>query len=64
MNIDRNARLTPLGREAMIRRIEEDGWPVARAAEAPSRPQLGAEAMSGPDAKKRMVFEATIILQK
>ena len=34
MNVHQNARLTPLGREAMIRRIEDEGWPVARAAEA------------------------------
>lgn len=34
MNVHQNARLTPLGREAMIRRIEDEGWPVGRAAEA------------------------------
>lgn len=34
MNIHHNARLTPLGRAAMISRIEVEGWSVARAAEA------------------------------
>ena len=34
MNIHHNARLTPLGRAAMISRIETEGWPVAKAAEA------------------------------
>ena len=34
MNIHHNARLTPLGRAAMISRIETDGWSVAKAAEA------------------------------
>lgn len=34
MNIHQNARLTPLGRAAMISRIEVEGWSVARAAEA------------------------------
>ncbi len=34
MNVHKNARLTPFGREVMIRRIEDDGWSVARAAEA------------------------------
>jgi transposase InsO family protein len=34
MNIHQNARLTPLGRAAMISRIEFEGWSVARAAEA------------------------------
>lgn len=34
MNIHHNARLTPLGRAAMISRIEIEGWSVARAAEA------------------------------
>jgi len=33
MNVHHNARLTPLGREVMIERIEH-GWPVARAAKA------------------------------
>jgi hypothetical protein len=34
MNIHQNARLTPLGRAAMISRIETEGWSVARTAEA------------------------------
>ncbi|MDE2486963.1 MAG: IS481 family transposase [Alphaproteobacteria bacterium] len=34
MNVHKNARLTPLGRAVMIRRIEEDGWSVKRAAAA------------------------------
>src|SRR5580693_7133929 len=34
MNVHKNARLTPLGREMMIRRIEDDGWSVAKAAHA------------------------------
>ena len=34
MNVHKNARLTPLGRAVMIRRIEEEGWPVAKAASA------------------------------
>ncbi len=34
MNIHQNARLTPLGRAAMISRIEVEGWSVARTAEA------------------------------
>ena len=34
MNVHKNARLTPAGRAVMIRRIEEEGWPVRRAAEA------------------------------
>ena len=34
MNIHHNARLTPLGRAAMISRIEVEGWSVAKAAEA------------------------------
>lgn len=34
MNVHKNARLTPLGRAVMISRIEDEGWPVARAAEA------------------------------
>jgi transposase InsO family protein len=34
MNIHKNARLTPVGRALMIRRIEQEGWPVSRAAEA------------------------------
>lgn len=32
MNVHKNARLTPRGRAVMIKRIEEEGWPVARAA--------------------------------
>jgi transposase InsO family protein len=34
MNVHKNARLTPFGREVMIRRIEDEGWSVARAAAA------------------------------
>ena len=34
MNVHKNARLTPSGRAVMIRRIEDEGWPVKRAAEA------------------------------
>ena len=34
MNVHKNARLTPLGRAVMISRIEDEGWPVARAATA------------------------------
>lgn len=34
MNVHKNARLTPLGRAVMISRIEDEGWPVRRAAEA------------------------------
>jgi transposase InsO family protein len=34
MNVHKNARLTPLGRAVMILRIEDEGWAVARAAEA------------------------------
>lgn len=34
MNVHKNARLTPLGRAVMISRIEDEGWPVKRAAEA------------------------------
>ncbi len=34
MNVHKNARLTPMGRALMISRIEQEGWPVARAAEA------------------------------
>lgn len=34
MNVHKNARLAPLGRAVMISRIEEEGWPVGRAAEA------------------------------
>jgi transposase InsO family protein len=34
MNVHKNARLTPLGRALMISRIEQEGWPVKRAAQA------------------------------
>ncbi|WP_369058233.1 IS481 family transposase [Caulobacter sp. 73W] len=34
MNVHKNARLTPVGRALMISRIEDDSWPVARAASA------------------------------
>jgi transposase InsO family protein len=34
MNVHKNARLTPLGRAVMISRIEDEGWSLARAAEA------------------------------
>jgi transposase InsO family protein len=34
MNVHKNARLTPAGRAVMISRIEGEGWPVRRAAEA------------------------------
>jgi transposase InsO family protein len=34
MNVHNNARLTPLGRAVMISRIEDEGWSVARAAQA------------------------------
>jgi transposase InsO family protein len=34
MNVHQNARLTPQGRLLMVRRIEEEGWTVAAAAEA------------------------------
>ena len=34
MNVHKNARLTPRGRAVMVSRIEAEGWPVKRAAEA------------------------------
>ena len=34
MNVHKNARLTPAGRAVMISRIEDEGWPVRRAAQA------------------------------
>jgi transposase InsO family protein len=34
MNVHNNARLTPAGRGLLVRRVEEQGWPVAAAAEA------------------------------
>ena len=34
MNVHKNARLTPTGRAVMISRIEDEGWPVRRAARA------------------------------
>jgi len=34
MNVHKNARLTPLGRAVMVSRIEDEGWPVKRAAHA------------------------------
>lgn len=34
MNVHKNARLTPAGRAVMIGRIENEGWPVRRAAQA------------------------------
>ena len=34
MNSHKNARMTPLGRAAMIHRILQEGWSVERAAEA------------------------------
>jgi len=34
MNCHANARLSPIGRQLLIQRIEIDGWPVLRAAEA------------------------------
>jgi transposase InsO family protein len=34
MNVHKNARLTPLGRAVMMSRIEDEGWPVTKAAEA------------------------------
>lgn len=34
MNVHKNARLTPSGRAVMVSRIEDEGWPVRRAAEA------------------------------
>jgi len=34
MNVHKNARLTPLGRALMVSRIEKEGWPVKRAADA------------------------------
>jgi transposase InsO family protein len=34
VNVHKNARLTPLGRAVMVSRIEDDGWPVKRAAAA------------------------------
>ena len=34
MNVHKNARLTPAGRAVMIRRIEDEGLPVKRAAQA------------------------------
>jgi transposase len=34
MNVHKNARLTPLDRAVMVSRIEEQGWPVKRAAQA------------------------------
>ena len=39
MNVHKNARLAPLGRAVVIRRIEQEGWPVARAAEASGVPR-------------------------
>lgn len=43
MNVHKNSRLAPLGRAVMIRRIEKEGWPVARAAAAvgcPGAPRI------------------------
>ncbi|WP_456256868.1 leucine zipper domain-containing protein, partial [Campylobacter jejuni] len=34
MNVHKNARLTPSGRAVMVSRIEDEGWPVRRAAQA------------------------------
>jgi len=34
MNVHKNARLTPFGRAVMMSRIEDQGWPVAKAAMA------------------------------
>jgi len=34
MNVHKNARLTPRGRAVMVSRIEDEGWPVKRAASA------------------------------
>jgi hypothetical protein len=34
MNVHKNARLTPFGRAVMMSRIEDEGWPVAKAAQA------------------------------
>jgi transposase-like protein len=34
MNTQKNARTTPFGRAAMVRRVLEDGWSVAAAASA------------------------------
>lgn len=34
MNVHENARLTPSGRAVMVSRIEDQGWPVRRAAQA------------------------------
>ena len=34
MNVHKNARLTPVGRALMVSRIEQEGWSVARSAEA------------------------------
>jgi len=34
MNVHKNARLTPSGRAVLVSRVEEQGWPVRRAAEA------------------------------
>ena len=34
MNVHTNARLTPSGRAVMVSRIEDEGWPVKRAAQA------------------------------
>lgn len=34
MNVHKNARLTPRGRAILVHRIEHEGWPVSRAAEA------------------------------
>ena len=34
MNVHKNARLTPRGRAVMVSRIQDEGWPVRRAAEA------------------------------
>jgi transposase InsO family protein len=34
MNVHKNARLTPLGRALLVSRIEVEGWPVSKAAQA------------------------------
>jgi transposase InsO family protein len=34
MNAHKHARMTPLGRALLVRRIDEEGWPVAAAAQA------------------------------
>jgi hypothetical protein len=52
MNVHRNARLAPLGRAVMIARIEHNGCPVARAAEASGVSRRTAYLSGGPKARR------------